>query len=1382
MRGIRKVSIAFIESRTGSINKARRKPAARPRLEALEDRIALSVETWTGTANDLKWSTGGNWAGGKVPSTGDDLVFPTAPPNGNLTDDIATLSVNSIQFSDSYTITPGTGSASLIISATSGDTTPAGIVVVGNTISPNLNPTSLTFNGPTTISVQGAGSKTTINPNNLTINGDTTIDVATTTSVLTMLPETSGPTFAGTGNITQTGSGEFDYPLLQGEAYTGTVLASGGAGGKIKVGTSKKVHKVGVASGAALDISGGNTVMFDSAAFDGDLLGVGGSGGDTLQVVGNDPVGVTLSSDNPSYTGTLETFPLSHVFLHVDGDYGSSNANINSAGTLNGSGTVGALTVSEGGTVQPGETAPGTLTVIGAATFGTSNVTGNSATLDIRLTNTTSDELLAKRDPSQGVNFAPISLNNVDLNVIPNFTNLPPQGTTFTILEGDLVSGTFANVVPITPKTGLYSSGGNSFLVSYVTDSSGTVTSVQLASLNAASATTTNLATSANPSVYGQATTFTATVKQVAPGTGTPTGGVVFEDGTTVIGAGTLNGAGVATFTTSTLSVASHPITAVYVGDGQDSGSTSTPLSQVVNRDGTTTTMTSTADPSVFGQPVTFTATVAPVAPGTVTPSGSVTFRDGSTVLGTGMLSTLGVATLTTSDLAVGSHSIMAVYGGDADFATSTSSTLPQLANRSNTTSALMTSGSPSVFGQGVTFTAVVSASAPGVGTPTGAVTFQDASSTLGTAPLVNGVAIFRTTSLAVGAYSISAIYGGDADFTTSTSSLTPQAVNQASTITTASANASPTFFGQGATFTAVVSASAPGGGTPSGSVTFLDGSIVLGLAPLVDGSATFTDPSLSVGMHSITAVYPGGQDFLTSTSSAAVQQVVPGVTTIHVVSSLQQSRSGQPVTFSVVANPARGAGIPTGTVALTLNSKFLGTVTLTNGQASFTTASLPVGEDTIHLSYSGDTNFTPDTAGMIVDTVVKSATTTSLVQSSPAGSYGDTLTLVATVSPASPGAGTPTGSVTFYDGPTQLGTAGLVSGNATLSIGSLSVGSHPLTAIYDDDSNFLGSSTTTDALHSVQLAASTTVVTTSQLTTTFGQGVTFTAAVGDSVPGVTSGRVVFRDGTTVLGASPLVNGTATLATSSLSASSHAITATYEGDGFVAASTSSLIVQTVVPSSTFTLLASSAPTAAFGQTVTYTATVYPFGPGVGTPTGTMTFYEGSTVIGASRLTGGQASLSVVASGVGLVHPIRAVYAGDGNFGTDTSSVLFESVIRAQSRVLLYYQVFTGGIGFPTTILPVAPGNGAPSGSITFYANGHAIGTERLVNGMAGLFYVPLKKALNKTFYVTYSGDGHFTPTHSDSVVITKSVIIAPSRPIQAFRTQLARGLKSGRHG
>jgi Bacterial Ig-like domain (group 3)/Peptidase family M28 len=191
-------------------------------------------------------------------------------------------------------------------------------------------------------------------------------------------------------------------------------------------------------------------------------------------------------------------------------------------------------------------------------------------------------------------------------------------------------------------------------------------------------ATTTAVSSSANPSVYSQPVTFTAAVTANAPGGGLPTGTVTFKDGSSTLGTGALDGTGHATFTTSTLSVAAHSITAVYGGDAGFSGSTSAIVTQTVNKDGTTATLTSSLNPSVHNQAVTFTATVVANAPGTAIPTGMVTFKNGTKKLGMATLNAGGQASLTTSSLSVGTHQITAVYGGSSNFLTSTSAALVQ--------------------------------------------------------------------------------------------------------------------------------------------------------------------------------------------------------------------------------------------------------------------------------------------------------------------------------------------------------------------------------------------------------------------------------------------------------------------------------------------------------------------------------------------------------------------------------------------------------------------------------------------------------------------------------------------------------------------------------
>ena len=334
----------------------------------------------------------------------------------------------------------------------------------------------------------------------------------------------------------------------------------------------------------------------------------------------------------------------------------------------------------------------------------------------------------------------------------------------------------------------------------------------------------------------------------------------------------TINGAGTSTLTITTTGATPAGSSTITI-TGTDCASHSTTATLVVNSSGggTTTTVSSNHNPSVFGQSVTFTATVSPGGA-----TGTVQFKDGVTNLGSAVTLTSGTATFTTSSLAVGSHSITAVYSGDSNFTTSTGSLPMQTVNQAASSTSVSSSVNPSVFGQAVTFTATVSASPPGAGTPTGTVQFKDGVTNLGSAAaLTSGTATFMTSSLAVGAHSITAVYSGDSNFTTSTGSLPTQTVNKANTGTVVSSSLNPSNSGQAVTFTAAVTASGPGSGTPTGTATFFDGASNIGSGALDGaGHATFTTSILSIGGHSITAQYGGDSGFNGSTSPILTQTV----------------------------------------------------------------------------------------------------------------------------------------------------------------------------------------------------------------------------------------------------------------------------------------------------------------------------------------------------------------------------------------------------------------------------------------------------------------------------------------------------------------------------
>jgi hypothetical protein len=690
------------------------------------------------------------------------------------------------------------------------------------------------------------------------------------------------------------------------------------------------------------------------------------------------------------------------------------------------------------------------------------------------------------------------------------------------------------------------------------------------------STTATSLQPSANPSVYGQQVTFTATV--TTSGSGTPTGSVTFYDGNTVLGTQPLSqipGNDQAKFSTSTLSVATHSITATYNGDPNFTTSTSNAVSQVVSQDSTTTTLGSSANPSVYGQAVTFTATVAAVAPGAGTPTGTVNFYDNGTLLGSGTLDANDHAIYATSVLSVATHPITATYAGDTNFTTSTtSSTLSQVVNQASTTTTLSSSANPSVWGQSVTFTATVAAVAPGAGTPTGTVNFYDNGTLLGSGTLdANDHATYATSVLSVATHPITATYAGDTNFTTSTtSSALSQVVNQASTTTTLSSSANPSVWGQSVTFTATVAAVAPGAGTPTGTVNFYDNGTLLGSGTLdANDHATYATSALSVATHPITATYASDTNFTTSNSTNTVSQTVnKDGTSTTVASGTNPSVYGQSVTFTAtVSASAPGSGTPTGTVNFYDNGMLLGSGTLgvVNGsdQATYATSSLSVATHPITATYAGDTNFTTsNSSNTVKQTVNQDGTSTSLTSSVNPSVYGQSVTFTATVSANSPGSGTPTGTVNFYDGNTQIGSGTLTVVNgkdqATYSTSTLGAGLHSITATYAGDTNF--STSTSSAVNQTVNQANTTTAGSASGSGYFGQAETFTATVTASSPSTATvvGTVDFFDTTTNndLGTSTLDNtGKATLTTTMLPTGTQTIKMTYNGNAnFVTSNTS----------------------------------------------------------------------------------------------------------------------------------------------------------------------------------------------------------------------------------
>ena len=549
----------------------------------------------------------------------------------------------------------------------------------------------------------------------------------------------------------------------------------------------------------------------------------------------------------------------------------------------------------------------------------------------------------------------------------------------------------------------------------------------------------------------------------------------------------------------------------------------------------TTTTLTSDINPSNVGQLVTFTATVSPAAA-----TGTVEFREGATLLGTGTLAG-GVATFATSTLAAGTHTITAAYLGTLPYEASTSAPYDQVVVKTGTATVVLGAPNPSFVGDSVTFTATVTPAAA-----TGTVTFSIDGVDVAAPALAAGVATYSTSSLAFGLHPIIATYGGDAAYLPSSDTIT-QIVNKIPTTTTLVGVPNPSLFGQDVVFTATVSPSAA-----AGTVTFtVDGAASAPVA-LVTGEASFTATGLGVGSHIVIAAYSGDATYVASTSAPFAQGVGRALTTTTVSSDINPSDLGQQVTFTATVAPAAA----TGTVEFFDGATSLGAAPLSAGSASFAITSLAVGTHSITAAYSGDIDYAASSSTAITQTVNQVATSIVVVGSPNPSILGQSVTFTATLS-----ASAATGSVEFFDNGVSLGSGTVSTGSATLSTAGLAVGDHPITATYGGDATYLGS-TSAALTQTVNKVPTTTLVLSNPNPSVLGQSVTFAASVA---PAAATGTVEFFDGAASLGTAPLSGGTAAVSTATLVVGLHTITAVYSGDATHATSTSAGYTQTVDP-------------------------------------------------------------------------------------------------------------------------------------------------------------------------------------------------------------------------
>ncbi len=558
--------------------------------------------------------------------------------------------------------------------------------------------------------------------------------------------------------------------------------------------------------------------------------------------------------------------------------------------------------------------------------------------------------------------------------------------------------------------------------------------------------TTTTVVSDINPSVAGQTVTFTATVTSTS---GAPTGTVNFRNGVTVIGTGTLDGSGVATFSTNTLTVGSHNITAVYVGDANFGTSTSAILVQNVNQAPTITSANNTT--FLVGTAGNFTvATTGFPAPtftlsGDPLPSG-VTFNTNTGVFGGAPASgTVGVYNFL----------ITATNGISPDATQNFTLTII----KGNQTINFPAISSPRPYGS--TFPA----------NPT-------ASSGLPVTVVASGVCTLAgntvTMTSGTGTCTLTASQAGNDDYNPAPDVVRTVAASRATTTVSVdpaphtAANPSQSFYSHPMTFTVTVSSAA---GTPTGTVTLTGGNPAQNITATLDaaGVALITTSNLNVITflgapvpHGLTVSYSGDANFNTD-SEAVSHTILPAPTQVNVTSDVNPSAEGQMVVFTVTVTPtAPGTGIPAGSVTLWDGSTQIGSATiLSGGVATFNISTLTFGSHNISARFvnSNDNYATSNNTSNPYVQNVRRFTTATLTSDNNPSIYGQNVTFTATITSGSPGV--ITGSVTFYNGATVIGTDNtIVGGEATLTINSLVVGTHPITAVYSGDGTFATSTT----------------------------------------------------------------------------------------------------------------------------------------------------------------------------------------------------------------------------------------------------------------------------------------------------------------------------------
>ncbi len=377
-----------------------------------------------------------------------------------------------------------------------------------------------------------------------------------------------------------------------------------------------------------------------------------------------------------------------------------------------------------------------------------------------------------------------------------------------------------------------------------------------------------------------------------------------------------------------------------------------------------------------------------------------------------------------------------------------------------------------------------------------------------------------------------------------------------------------------------------------------------------------------------------------------------PSTTTV--VSSTNPQLRNENVTYTATVTSQSGHAI--GAITFYDGSAALGTVALSNSQATFTTSYPKIGTHTITAAYPGDTaNLGSTSAALIEDISSVRVLSKTAISTSGSPSYvGQPVTFTAVVTWAY---GTiPNGEpVTFYDGTTPVATEATSNGTATWATSSLSVKTHNIRAAYAGDSTLQSSSATVQQV--VSLFPTTIILQSSLNPSNFGQAVALTARVTTTGSSTPTGTVVFKNGTVSLGSASLnAAGTATFTSSKIPVGSNSLTATYNGDALNGKSTSTSLLQQVNQAVIKITLTSSPNPSLLGKAVKFTATLTSNG---GIPTGTgniVTFASAGTTLGTAKFGLSGVAIFSTSSLPSGSDTVTATYVGNQDFSSATASL------------------------------------------------------------------------------------------------------------------------------